>query len=415
MPVLSCPEQLTIQLRNSHDSCRTGRSGNKNFLHKDGPLRVLVVDDELGIREGCRRTLAAHDFQVEVAENGPAGLARLREGHFDVLLLDAMMPGMSGLEVLQHARKIAPDLICILITGYATVELAVQAMREGAQDFIAKPFTSELLLRVINRELERQHLKREAERAVLLEEQNRELSRVTAEMTKLAAIESRFMLTMVHILRAPVAVLQNSLQLIRKGYVPEEGQPAFLERAEQRAGELLTILDDVLLLSQLKQDLHKHRTETVSVAGVLETVAAGLEEEAAERQIELCVEISDSPALVAQTEHIRALWLNLLSNALRYTPAGGRITIQLNAEENRRTIIGSVADTGIGIATEEISRIFEEFYRTDAAQAMQETGTGLGLPIVQQIVAMYGGTIELESAVNQGSTFRFVLPASAKP
>ena len=415
MPVLSCPEQLTIQHRNSHDSCRTGRSGNKNFLHKDGPLRVLVVDDELGIREGCRRTLTAHDFQVEVAENGPAGLARLREGHFDLLLLDAMMPGMSGLEMLQHARKIAPDLICILITGYATVELAVQAMREGAQDFIAKPFTSELLLRVINRELERLHLKREAERAVLLEEQNRELSRVTAEMSKLAAIESRFMLTMVHILRAPVAVLQNSLQLIRKGYVPEEGQPAFLERAEQRAGELLTILDDVLLLSQLKQDLHKHRTETVSVAGVLETVAAGLEEEADERQIELCVEIADSPALVAQTEHIRALWLNLLSNALRYTPAGGRITIQLNAEENRRTIIGSVADTGIGIATEEIPRIFEEFYRTDAARAMQETGTGLGLPIVQQIVAMYGGTIELESAVNQGSTFRFVLPASAKP
>ena len=415
MPVLSCPEQLTIQHRNSHDSCRTGRSGNKNFLHKDGPLRVLVVDDELGIREGCRRALTPQGFEVEMAENGPAGLARLREGHFDLLLLDAMMPGMSGLEVLQHARKISPDLICILITGYATVELAVQAMREGAQDFVAKPFTPELLLRVINRELERLRLKREAERAVLLEEQNRELSRVTAEMSKLSAIESRFMLTMVHILRAPVAVLQNSLQLIRKGYVPDKEQPAFLERAEQRAGELLTILDDVLLLSQLKQDLHKHRTETVSVAGVLETVAAGLEEEADERQIELCVEIADSPALVAQTEHIRALWLNLLSNALRYTPAGGRITIQLNAEENRRTITGSVADTGIGIATEEISRIFEEFYRTDAARAMQETGTGLGLPIVQQIVAMYGGTIELESAVNQGSTFRFVLPASAKP
>lgn len=378
-------------------------------------MRVLVVDDELGIREGCRRVLTAQGFEVEVAENGPAGLARLREGHFDLLLLDAMMPGMSGLEVLQHARKIAPDLICILITGYATVELAVQAMREGAQDFVAKPFTPELLLRVINRELERLRLKREAERAVLLEEQNRELSRVTAEMSKLAAIESRFMLTMVHVLRAPVAVLQNSLQLIRKGYVPDEGQPAFLERAEQRAGELLTILDDVLLLSQLKQDLHKHRTETVSVAGVLETVAAGLEEEADERQIELCVEISDSPALVAQTEHIRALWLNLLSNAVRYTPAGGRITIQLNADVNRKQIIGSVSDTGIGVATEEIQRIFEEFYRTEAARAMQETGTGLGLPIVQQIVTMYGGTLEIESVVSRGSTFRFMLPVFLEP
>jgi signal transduction histidine kinase len=314
--------------------------------------------------------------------------------------------------MLQHARKIAPDLICILITGYATVELAVQAMREGAQDFIAKPFTSELLLRVINRELERLHLKREAERAVLLEEQNRELSRVTAEMSKLAAIESRFMLTMVHILRAPVAVLQNSLQLIRKGYVPDEGQPAFLERSEQRAGELLTILDDVLLLSQLKQDLHKHRTETVSVAGVLETVAAGLEEEADERQIELCVEIADSPALVAQTEHIRALWINLLTNAIRYTPAGGQVRVKLEADPRAKVLTATIADTGIGIAPEEIPRIFEEFYRTGEAKAMQETGTGLGLPIVQQIVAMYGGTIELESVPHQGSTFRFTLPLS---
>ena len=375
-------------------------------------MRVLVVDDELGIREGCRRALTAQGFEVEVAENGPAGLARLREGHFDLLLLDAMMPGMSGLEVLQHARKIAPDLICILITGYATVELAVQAMREGAQDFVAKPFTPELLLRVINRELERLRLKREAERAVLLEEQNRELSRVTAEMSQLAAIESRFMLTMVHVLRAPVAVLQNSLQLIRKGYVPDEGQPAFLERAEQRAGELLTILDDVLLLSQLKQDLHKHRTETVSVAAVLETVAAGLKEEADEHQIELCVEIADSPALVAQTEHIRALWMNLLTNAIQYTPDGGQVRVKLEADLRAAVITGTVIDTGIGITAEEIPRIFEEFYRTGEAKSMQETGTGLGLSIIQQILSLYRGNLEIESVPQQGSTFRFTLPLS---
>ena len=149
-------------------------------------VRILVVDDELGIREGCRRVLAAKGFDVEVAENGPAGLAKLRESTFDVLLLDAMMPGMSGLETLQHARKTAPELICIIITGYATVELAVQAIREGAQDFIAKPFTAELLLQVINREVEHLRLKHEAKRVALLEEQNRELERVKAEMQKLA-------------------------------------------------------------------------------------------------------------------------------------------------------------------------------------------------------------------------------------
>ena len=161
-----------------------------------------------------------------MAENGPAGLARLREGHFDLLLLDAMMPGMGGLEVLQHARKIAPDLICILITGYATVELAVQAIREGAQDLSPSRLPRNCCCRLLTASWSGCASTR-AERAVC-EDQNRELERVKAEMKKLAAVESRFMLTMVHILRAPVAVLQNSLQLIRKGYVPEKGSRHFL-------------------------------------------------------------------------------------------------------------------------------------------------------------------------------------------
>jgi signal transduction histidine kinase len=377
---------------------------------EDHTVRILVVDDELGIREGCRRALASSGFEVEVAENGPAGLAKLHESNFDVLLLDAMMPGMSGLELLQHARKIAPALICIIITGYATVELAVQAIREGAQDFIAKPFTAELLLQVINRELERLHLKHKANRVALLEEQNRELERVKAEMQKLAAIESRFMLTMVHILRAPVAVLQNSVQLIQKGYVPAEEQPAFLERAGQRAGELLTILDDVLLLSQIKEGVSKARMEKVSVADMLEAVLAELKGQADERQITVSVEILDRPTITANPEHIRALWTNLLSNAICYTNPGGQVTVTLAVDELQKTLIGTVSDTGIGMTTEEIPRIFEEFYRTEAAKAMQETGTGLGLPIVQHIVSMYGGSMQLESVVSQGSTFRFSLP-----
>jgi signal transduction histidine kinase len=349
-------------------------------------------------------------FEVDVAENGPAGVARLREAHYDVLLVDAMMPGMSGLEVLQHARKIAPELISIIITGYATVELAVQAIREGAQDFVAKPFTAELLLQVINRELERMHLKREAERVALLEEQNRELERVRAEMEKLAAVEGRFMLTMVHILRAPVAVLQNSLQLIRKGFVPVQEQPAFLESAEQRSGELLTILDDVLLLSQLREGIRSTRTEAVAVADVLENALAELKGAAEQNRLTLSSEIIQRPVIAASPDHIKSLWMNLLGNAIRYTPAGGQVRVKLDAEPREKILTATITDTGIGIAPEEIPRIFEEFYRTEGAKNLQETGTGLGLPIVQQILSQYGGNLEIESAPRQGSTFRVTLP-----
>jgi signal transduction histidine kinase len=373
-------------------------------------MRVLVVDDELGIREGCRRALTTQGFEVEMAENGPAGLHKLREASFDVLLVDAMMPGMSGMEMLQHARKLYPELVCIIITGYATVELAVQAMREGAHDFVAKPFPPALLLQVMNRELDRRRLKREAQRVRDLEEQLSGLTRVKAEMEKLAAIESRFMLTMVHILRAPVAVMQNSIQLIQKGYVPAEELPQMLSRLDLRSGELLAILDDLLLLSRLKEGLGTQPAVPVSVAETLETASSSFQKEAAERQLAISMEVSDRPFVLGNPDHLRLLWSQLLSNAIRYTPLGGRITLSLKTNPQERRIQGTVSDTGIGIAPEEIPRVFEEFYRTEAAKSMEETGTGLGLPIVQLVLSLYGGTVAIDSTPGKGSSFRFTLP-----
>lgn len=376
----------------------------------DQPVRVLVVDDEVGIREGCRRVLTPQGFAVDLAESSPSGLRKLRESRYDVLLLDIMLPGMSGLEVLRQARQIDPDLICIIITGYATVELAVQAIREGAHDFIAKPFTTDHLLQVIHRELERRALRRQAEQMRALEEEARELARTKAELQKLEAVEGRFMFTLVHILRAPVAVLQNTLHFIRKGYIPSEEQPEILERAEQRAGELLATLDDLLLLAYLKEGIGLSRTERTSLAAVLEGVLTTLKPRVEQQGVTLEIEVQDSPQVRANPDHIRALWHHLLDNAIRYTPPGGRVTVSLRIDSKRNLAVGAVSDTGIGIPADEIPRIFEEFYRTGKARRMRETGTGLGLPIVRQVVEMYEGSIEVESEVERGSTFRFTLP-----
>ena len=374
------------------------------------PIRILVVDDEVGIREGCRRVLVPQGFAVDVAENGPVGLRKLRESRYDVLLLDIMMPGMSGIEVLRQARQIDPDLICIIITGYATVELAVQAVREGAHDFIAKPFSADLLLQVVNRELERRALRKEAERVRTLEEEARELARAKAELQKLEAVEGRFMLSLVHILRAPVAVLQNTIQLIRQGYIPPEEQPEMLERAETRAGELLATLDDLLLLAYLKESIGLSRAEAISLAEVLEGVLATMRPRAERRGVSLEVDVQGAPWVRANPDHLRALWSHLIDNAIRYTPPGGQVAVSLWADPERGVAVGAVSDTGIGIPADEIPRVFEEFYRTEEGKRMQETGTGLGLPIVRQVVETYGGSIEVESEVGRGTTFRFTLP-----
>jgi signal transduction histidine kinase len=375
-------------------------------------MHVLVVDDELGIREGCKRALTAHGYEVEVAENGPTGLRKLRESRYEILLVDAMMPGMSGLEMLAQVRQSYPELICIIITGYATVELAVQAIREGAHDFIAKPFTPALLLQVINRELERQRLKQEAQRVKDLEAEIHGLNRVKAEMEKLATVESRFMLTMVHVLRAPVAVLQNTLQLIQKGFVPSEELPHVLERANLRTGELLLVLDDIHLLSRLKEGVGTFRPEPVPMAEILDSVKSAFQGKINEKSLTLLTEVMDHPVLFGNPNHFRTLWSQLLSNAIQYTPAGGRISLSLRITADKKQVQGTVADTGFGIPDEEIPRIFEVFYRSGAAKSIQEAGTGLGLSIVQQILSIYGGTIDIDSTPGAGSSFRFTFPAA---
>ena len=148
--------------------------------------RILVVDDERGIREGCRRILRSEGFEVETAENGNEGLAKAKESVYDLILIDLMMPGMGGMELLGHIRRLDPEIITIVITGYATVETAVEAMKQGAYDYIPKPFTPDQLMAVLNRGLETKRLR--FERQHLLEERDRKLLEVANEKSQTRTI-----------------------------------------------------------------------------------------------------------------------------------------------------------------------------------------------------------------------------------
>jgi two-component system, sensor histidine kinase and response regulator len=374
------------------------------------PANILVIDDEVGMREGCRRALTTQGFRVSTAEHGAEGLRKLREQQFDLVLLDAMMPGMSGLELLEHIREHDPEIICIMITGYATVDLAAQAMKQGAHDFLPKPFTSEELLTTVRRGLE------EHQRQLVLREQKEreeeilQLERARQEMAKLDAIESRFMLIIVHELRNPAGVIKNYLQMMRSGYVEEGERDQYLEQLDRRASQLLDMLDDLLELANLKARRSPSRAVPVAVADILEEVIHKLRPVAEKKGLDIEWQIQARPTLMAQPAHLRSLWTHLITNAIRYTPSG-EVRVTLNEEDGQ--IIGTVADTGIGISTEELGRIFQEFYRSEAGKEQAALGTGLGLSIVNQIMKTYQGEIQVDSTPGHGSTFTFRLPKAA--
>jgi two-component system, OmpR family, phosphate regulon sensor histidine kinase PhoR len=149
-------------------------------------IKILIVDDEKGIREGCRRILMSEGYAVDVAENGKVGLEMAQAGSYDLLLVDLMMPVMGGLELMEHVRRIDPGTIMIVVTGFATIETAVEAMKHGAYDYIPKPFAPDQLLAVVNRGLEKRRLQLQAQR--LMEERDQKLLEVANEESKIHTI-----------------------------------------------------------------------------------------------------------------------------------------------------------------------------------------------------------------------------------
>jgi two-component system sensor histidine kinase/response regulator len=374
------------------------------------PSEILVVDDETGMREGCRRALTPLGHQVDTASSLGAGLQAISSKHYDLVLLDVMMPDGSGIDLIAPIHERDPDTICIVITGYATVELAVDAVKRGAYDFLSKPFTSDQLIVAVDQGLERRRLSLEAKRLQEIEAQAEILEWEKRELQKLDEVKSHFMLKVAHELRAPMAAMQSYIHLILENYFSEEELKPTLVRMQARLQETLDLVEDLLELAQLRQagDDFGAGAGPQPVAEILEEVVDLLEEQAASKEQALELTIKAWPVMIAQRDHLRQIWTNLISNAIKYTPRGGSIDVTLEADDDR--LVGEVADTGIGIAEEDQPNLFQEFFRTDHAKASGEIGTGLGLSIVKQIIDSYGGDIQVRSRLGEGTRFAFTLP-----
>jgi two-component system sensor histidine kinase/response regulator len=370
--------------------------------------RILAVDDELGMREGCRRALAPLGHTVDMAADIASGLALIQSVDYDLFLLDVMLPDGSGLDLLDPILIHDRDAICIIITGYATIELAIEATKRGAYDFLSKPFTSDQLIMTVNQGLERRQLK-------AIEAQAEELAQAKADLEKLDQVKSQLMLKVAHELRAPVAAVQSYINLILNGYVSDEDLNPTLGRVQERLQSMLDLTSDLLELARLKQARDQFAAETSPqpAAAILEEVHELLRKQAEEKRQTLEVNILNHPAIRANRDHLKQIWTNLISNAIKYTPEGGHIVVSLHTDDGR--LVGTVEDSGIGIAQEDLPHLFQDFFRTDQAKASGEIGTGLGLSIVKQIVEGYQGEISVASELGHGTRITFMLPLERPP
>lgn len=490
--------------------------------------KIMVIDDEEIMRDGCTRILSKQGWSVVTAENGEAGFAELQKSprEIDIILLDLMMPGMSGMEVLEKIQALDDTLLIIIITGYATVASAVEAMKKGAYDFIAKPFTPDQLRIIVKRALERRMLQKEAE--FLRSERERSLRDVATEKSRVKTIincmgdgilvcdrdscivlanpaasrmleipesrllgnyvsqsnlhselsktiedslktedsaytsisqelsigdsremflrahtapvrndlgeimgsvtvlqdisylkeldkmKSEFIAMVAHELRAPIATVEQQLTVIIGGMAGElnEKQQQMITRAKERTRSVLTLIKDLLDFSKIEAGKMVQFKEPLSLAEVIPRVVEAMKADAEGKNIRIEILHPLSGSIIqADQNSMEGILNNLISNAIKYTPDGGRVTISLDDDDSFVKV--SVTDTGIGIKGEDIPRIFDKFYRVKSSDTRQIVGTGLGLSIVKSIVDAHMGTISVESTEGKGTTFSVLLPKAA--
>ena len=368
-------------------------------------LKILVIDDEPGIRSGVSRILRnfrvdytfmeeAFDFEVHEASTGEAGIEHIESDKPDILLLDNKLPGIQGIEVLEYIRKKQMNIIVVMITSYASLELAVKATSDGAYDFIPKPFTPQELKSSIENITKRVFLKKMTNR---LQESGKQ-------------IRFQFLSVLSHELKAPLNSIEGYLQMIKERQAgPQlESYDYMVDRMLERIKGMRTLILDLLDLTKVTSDKVKRDVKEINLADVARMAIDTMRPYSIQKDIRLNLLGEDPLLIMADNEEMEIVFNNLISNAIKYNKAGGSVDCKLSRTEDCVEI--EVEDTGIGMTQDDISRIFDDFVRIKNEKTRNITGSGLGLAIVKKLIDNYKGKIEVTSQPDKGSTFKVKLP-----
>jgi signal transduction histidine kinase len=356
--------------------------------------KVVVIDDEEIVLDSCREILAGEEYEIATAPDASTGLKVVREYQPALVLVDLKMPGMSGFELLEAIRQLDPRMVSIVITGYATVESAVEAMKKGAYDFLPKPFSPDELRLIVRRGIEKHKLVLET---IALRHEKEMLRR------NFAAVVS-------HELKAPLAALQQQLYALSHelaGTLTEQ-QRARLERMKTRLDDLLKMIHTWLRVITVDITRIRDSFQPVLLRTVLAKAVESVQPFSVRQDVAIDV-VCPVPELKVNGDEgtlVEAV-TNLLSNAIKFSHPGSRVVAR--AQPSNQHVAISVTDSGVGIAEEELPFLFNGFRGQKAPDG--ERGAGLGLAITRRIVEAHGGTITVQSALGKGSTFIILLPA----
>lgn len=364
------------------------------------PPKVLIVDDNPQNLDVMAALLDEENFKVFFALDGLSALQRAEDGQPDIILLDVMMPEMDGFETCRRlkAQEKTRDIPIIFMTALSSTTDKVQGFEFGAVDYITKPIQPAEVFARITTHLKIRRLQRELQNA---------LDRERA----LNTLKTRFISVASHELRHPLTAILHATNFLEElgEQLSAEKKAQQFAHIEQSVAHMTDILNDILILSRKetgKIEFHPQMRDVTSFCAAIVHEFHAI----CDATHTLAFSSPEQPIYASvDAQLLQVILSNLLSNAIKYSPNGGKIAFALLRNADR--VLFQITDDGIGISEEDFSHLFETFRRGSNVGDIQ--GTGLGLSIVKEFVEVHGGSIQVKSAINSGTTVTVTLPLCA--
>jgi 3',5'-nucleoside bisphosphate phosphatase len=375
-------------------------------IEKPREARVLIADDERDLVEMLAYNLQKKEYEVLKAYDGYDAWYQIESEEPDLLILDLMMPGIDGWELCRLIRGSQKpkmkEMGILMLTARAMEEDRVYGLKLGADDYLTKPFSiSELILRI--------------EKIVEKKKAFTELQKETGCLRFEIKGKEENLRKVVHDLKTPILSMGFLAKLALRD---QNGQRLkFLNGIYESSVQLTQWVDSILNYDEISKRKMKPEMKEIEISSLIKEVLDLLKGAGEEKQIQIIFSLPPSlPPLRCDEQPLKRALNNLISNALKYTPRGGKVEVSVihyDSGGDGGIVEIAVKDTGIGILGEDIARIFEPFYRGKNVDT--ETGIGLGLSFVKEVVDLHGGKILLESEPGKGSNFSVLLPIKGDP
>ncbi|HRZ87135.1 MAG TPA: hybrid sensor histidine kinase/response regulator [bacterium] len=369
-------------------------------------MKILIADHEEVFRTNLRAILHRKGYEVTAVVDGVDAKKALAAGGCGLLIVDLKLPMVDGLSLLKHVREHCPSVGVMIVSAIGSLNLAVDALKLGAYDYLLKPFEIEQVGILVEKYFERKKLEAEID---IVRDERQKMLEIVRRLEDIASLKKDIISNVAHELLTPITSIGGYLHLLDEGTMGKlnAAQRKAVRSVQDQFKRLQRLVDNTVALLTRKESIIT--SSRVDLLQLIHKMIDFVRDDAAKKQVDIEMQCREKYIRAdVDVDRIEDVLYHLLNNAIKFNRPKGSVVVHAFKRDNAAVI--EVSDTGIGIPESEHERIFDRFYQVHHSITRPYTGTGLGLAIVKLCVELHGGTVSVRSKPNHGTTFAFTIP-----